>query len=137
MTTDILQIADEDFWEKVYERHQAKGGVYKIIAVNNYHRVPIKRFLGIDDEGILYIGKAISYLDRVINLKKSISPDYKGSGHICGRRYKSNSKIAEQFPYNYLHIELIQTDNPKQEEAKYLKEYFNKFGEAPPLNVVY
>lgn len=137
MTTDLLQIADKNFWDKVHERHQAKGGLYKIIAISNDHRVPINRFLGTDNEGILYIGKATSYIDRVIDLKKSISPDYKGSGHICGRRYKSNSKIAEQFPYNFLHIELIQTENPKQEEDKYLKEYFNKFGEAPPLNAVY
>lgn len=137
MTTDLLQIADKDLWDNIHKRHQDKGGVYKIIAVNNGQRVPINRFLGTDNEGILYIGKATSYIDRVIELKKSISPDYKGSGHICGRRYKSNNKIAEQFPYNFLHIELTQIENPKEVEDKYLKEYFNKYGEAPPLNAVY
>lgn len=137
MTVDLLHIADNEFWNNIHKRHQDKGGVYKIIAVSNGERIPINRFLGIDNEGVLYIGKATSYIDRVIKLKTSISPAFKGKGHICGRRYKSNENIAEQFPFGKLYIELTQTDNPTELEDKYLKEYFNKFGEAPPLNAVY
>jgi hypothetical protein len=135
--TNLLQISDKDFWLKIQNLHKDKGGVYKIIAVNNGKRVPLNRFLGIDNDGVLYIGKATSYIDRVVSLKKSISPNYIGTSHICGRRYKSNKKIAEVFPFDTLFIELIPTDNPKELEDIYLKEYFNKFGEAPPLNAVY
>lgn len=133
---NLLCIADKEFWNKINNLHADKGGVYKLIAVKDNNRVPINRFLGIDNEGILYIGKATSYIDRVIKLKTSISPEYGGKGHICGRRYKSNENIAKIFPFDILHLELHHTESPSELEDKYLKEYFNKFGEAPPLNAV-
>ncbi|MBI4945509.1 MAG: hypothetical protein HY840_03805 [Bacteroidetes bacterium] len=136
MTTNLLQIADEKFWDHIHKRHQDKGGVYKMIAVRNEQRVPINRFLGTDNEGVLYIGKATSYVDRVIELKKSIAADYKGTGHICGRRYKSNPKIAKQFPYEHLFVELIQTDKPEEKEKELLEAYFITYGEVPPLNAI-
>ena len=136
MTTNLLQIADEKFWDNIQKRHQDKGGVYKIIAVRNGQRIPINRFLGTDNEGVLYIGKAISFVDRVIELKKSIDPDYNGTGHICGRRYKSNPKIAEQFPYDQLFVDLFQTDKPEEKEKEFFEAYFNTYGEVPPLNAI-
>ncbi|MGQ0829409.1 MAG: hypothetical protein ACT4ON_13555 [Bacteroidota bacterium] len=134
---NLLKISDPDFWEQIHARHNIKGGVYKIIAVKDGQRVPINRFLGIDKEGILYIGKATSYINRVISLKTSISPEYRGKGHICGRRYKSNEKIAEYFSYDNLFIDLIQSETPEADEDTLLKTYFKEFGEAPPLNAQY
>ena len=136
MTENLLLFTDNDFWKLINERHSVKGGVYKIIAVRDGKRVPINRFLGADNDGILYIGKATSFIDRVIDLKKSISPDYNGTAHICGRRYKSNPKIAKFFPYDILHIELIETDNPEELERKLLREYSSVYGEVPPLNAI-
>lgn len=132
----LLKISEDDFWKKIHMEHEDNGGVYKIISITNGSKNPINRFLGVDYNGVLYIGKANSFTDRVITLKKSISPKYKGTSHICGRRYKSNGNIAKHFPYENLYIELIPTDNPKKLEDKYLEEYFNKFGEVPPLNAI-
>jgi hypothetical protein len=137
MTDNLIKIGESDFWNKIHDRHQDKGGIYKLIAINNGQRIPIKRFLGIDPEGVLYIGKANSFIDRVIKLKTSIDPDYNGQGHICGRRYKSNPNIAKQFPFDNLFMELHETTEPKERESELLREYFVKFGEAPPLNATY
>lgn len=131
---NLYQLCDDELWKKLSDK---KGGVYKIIAVKEGKIVPQHRFLGIDTDGILYIGKATSYIDRVIGLVKSISPKYKGSTHICGRRYKSNPNIAKLFPFDTLHLDIIPSSEPEEIENKLLKEYFDKFGEAPPLNAHY
>ncbi|MBI3720487.1 MAG: hypothetical protein HY252_18060 [Sphingobacteriales bacterium] len=136
MTQDLLLLNDSNFWNSINERHNQNGGVYKIIAVRNETRIPINRFLGADIEGVLYIGKATSFIDRVIELKKSIAPEYNGTGHICGRRYKANPNIAKQFPYEILFIELLQTDKPEELERSLLTTYAEKFGEVPPLNAI-
>lgn len=131
---DLFLISDSEFWLRITEKHTDKGGVYKIVAVRDGRRVPINRFLGTDPNGVLYIGKAACFLDRVINLKKSISPDMRGTSHICGRRYKSQPAIAKQFPYEILHTELICSEQPDKLENNLLKAYANEFGEVPPLN---
>ena len=133
---NLLQLADKDLWNKINAQHQIRGGVYKIIAVQNGQRVTINRFLGSDHSGVLYIGKATSFLDRVIDFKKTISPDYNGQAHICGRRYKSNPSIAIKFPFDWLHLELTESDKPEELERKYLIEYAATYGEVPPLNAV-
>ncbi len=132
----LLHLKDIDFWTKVNNQFQGKGGVYKIIAIRDGNIIPIKRFLGIDDTGVLYIGKATLFTNRVIDLKKSISPFYNGSSHICGRRYKSNPNIALQFPFPILFIELIQSDKPEELERELLNDYRLVFGEVPPLNAI-
>jgi hypothetical protein len=132
----LIHLADSGFWNTINDQHQITGGIYKIIAIQNGQRIPVNRFLGTDNSGILYIGKATSFVDRVINLKKSISPDHKGSSHICGRRYKSNPNIAKKFPYDILYIELIPGDNPQELERNLLAEYVTTFGEVPPLNAI-
>lgn len=136
MDQNLLLFSDRDFWQLINDRYLKKGGIYKIIAVRDGQRVPVNRFLGTDNEGILYIGKATSFPDRVIELKKSIAPDYNGTAHICGRRYKSNPDIAKLFPYDILHIELIEADSPEELEQQLLREYSSVYGEAPPLNAI-
>jgi hypothetical protein len=131
---NLYKLCDDELWKKLSDK---KGGVYKIIAIRDGKIVPQHRFLGTDPDGILYIGKATSYIDRVIGLVKSISPKYNGNSHICGRRYKSNVNIAKLFPFDTLHLDIIPSNEPEVIENKLLKEYFEKFGEAPPLNAHY
>ena len=133
---ELLLISDEEFWKNISIKHTNKGGVYKIIAVKAGERVSINIFLGTDASGVLYIGKARSFLSRVVNLKKTLSPNYNSSAHICGRRYKANHNIAKRFPYDVLHVELLQTDNPDQLERELLVEYARIYGEVPPLNAI-
>ena len=133
---DLIQIKDDNFWNKIHEKHGAKGGVYKIIAFKDGQKLSIGRFLGQDKGGVLYIGKATSFINRAIELKKSISPDYNGSGHTCSRRYKGIANIALKFPFEILYMELTEGDRPEELEKKYLKSYEQIFGEVPPLNAV-
>jgi len=135
-TGELLLFADDAFWDSINARHQQKGGVYKIISVSEGRRVPINRFLGTDDEGVLYIGKATSFLDRVLDLKKSLAPNYKGKAHICRRRYKGLPKIAEHFPFEMLHVDLLPSETPELLEKQLLDSYRNIYGEVPPLNAI-
>lgn len=136
MVGNLIHFDDPKFWDIINERHSINGGAYKIIAVRKGQPVPINRFLGTDTQGVLYIGKATSYLVRVLTLKKSISPKYKGSNHICGKRYKSNPNIALQFPYDILYIELLFSAEPTKFEKILLADYVRIFGEVPPLNAI-
>ncbi len=142
MLPKYFKIADSDFWNQIKESYEMKGGAYVLVCKHETtgEILPINRFLGTDTGGILYIGKAESFLDRVIQFKKSISPDYKGSSHICGRRYKrlcdDSPKISGLFPFKNLHIGLMQSDEPRKLENLLLENYEKQFGEVPPLNAL-
>ncbi len=134
-----LQLTDERLWNRIDELIKEWGnigGVYKLIAMSNGAPVAVDRFLGKDSDGVLYIGKANAFLDRVINLKKSILPQYVGTSHDCGTRYKSHQVIGERFPLSELYIQLWPSDNPTELERELLKAYRNCFGEVPPLNAI-
>ncbi|MBL7974323.1 MAG: hypothetical protein JNJ85_05395 [Candidatus Kapabacteria bacterium] len=133
---NLIQIADAEFWHIINQRYQSSGGVYKVVAVENGLRIPVSRFLDTDDTGVLYIGKATSFIVRVINLKKSLSPEHHGKSHKFGMRYKSLLNIAKQFRFEMLYIELIQSESPALLEKQLLQDYLNKFGEVPPLNAI-
>jgi len=128
------QLSSIDLWREINNDFQQKGGAYKLLLKNNTKTVPINRFLGTDDSGILYIVKANCYLDRILALRKTIDPNLKSKSHICGRRYNKNEKIKEQFPYANLFIQLIEDQYPEIKERELIDDYFNRFGEVPPLN---
>ena len=67
-------------------------------------------------------------------MKKSLDPGYISSNHDFGARHKKHSLIKEQFPYEILFVELLESDNPNDLERKELNEYYDKFGELPPMN---
>lgn len=132
----IFRISDAKFWQKIHETVHEPGGVYKLFSMKNGQRTPVNRSLGTDPNGILYIGKATSFLDRVINLKKSIAPEYNSASHKGGLRYKSNKKIASLFPYEDLHIEILPSIAPGLLESEELAQYKEVFGEVPPMNAI-
>jgi hypothetical protein len=136
MTHPPFQIADNNFWYYIERVFKEKGGVYILFSKQNDKIVPINRLLGSDANGVLYIGKADSFLDRVIELKKSLSPDHKSTNHECGYRWKKHDNINTNYPYQTLHVELIGSDHPRQLESDKMKEYEKHFGELPPLNRV-
>lgn len=133
MVKEYLLLSDT-LWEEIYRDFNNKGGIYKLFYKNNGQIRPIKRLLGTDKEGILYIGKASYFLNRVIELKKTIDPQMKTDSHICGRRYNKNDNIKKAFPFNNLHIQLTDDNRPEKKEKELLDNYFKKFGEVPPLN---
>ena len=129
-----VALSDTNPWNKINEQFGTKGGIYKIKAFNNNIPVTINRLLDFDKDGILYIGMALSYLDRVITLRKSTDPLYISTNHEFGLRYKQHSTIKIKFPYESLFIELLPCDNPNEVESAELIKYYEAFGELPPLN---
>lgn len=127
-------LASPTIYQEISSDFQAQGGAYKLFFKNDGQIRAIERLLRTDSEGILYIGKATSFVDRIGGLKKTIDPDYKSASHICGRRYNKNVNIQTAFPYNNLFVILIGHDRPKEKETELLNSYFMIFGEVPPLN---
>ena len=135
-TLKQYMISPEDMWYEINNEFGGSGGVYVLKSISDTNNLPItiNRLLGNDVQGILYVGKANCFTDRVAELKKSIAPDYASDSHECGSRYKNNSNIQKAFPFESLCIELIRSGNPRQAELEMLKKYEESFGELPPLN---
>ena len=127
-------LSSKTLWYEINNNYQENGGAYKLYCKENGLVRPVERFLGRDTDGILYIGKATSYLVRVIYLKKTFDPNMKSDSYICGRRYNKNESIKETYPFQNLFIELIGHNSPEDKEKELLNECFTKFGEVPPLN---
>lgn len=130
----VISLADPNLWDKINQQFSNKGGIYKIIAIRNNVPITINRLLGADSDGVLYIGKATSFLERVIDLKKSTDPDYISSSHEFGSRYKQHSVMKSLFPFEHISVSLELCDCPAEIESAELKKYYEKFGELPPLN---
>jgi hypothetical protein len=128
------RIALPDFWDQINTAFGTSGGVYKVSCLreDGLEPVPVSRLLGQDPEGVLYIGMAASFLDRVIELKKSLSPQHVSRGHECGARHKRHEGIASAFPYERLAVTFMSADAPRVVEQQALAEYFSHFGELPP-----
>lgn len=135
MTVKKYKISDSELWYKIKSDFSKNGGIYKLSCLDeNNNTIRVNRLVKSDPNGILYIGKATSFLDRVINLKKSISPDYNSDSHECGLRHKNSNSIKSKFPYQNLVIELTSFEDIDMVEKKLLNEYELEFGELPPLN---
>lgn len=134
MKSTIVFLSSKDLWTDLNHDFGVHGGAYRLFSISSNKIKPIGRLLGKDKKGTLYIGKADSYVKRLVDLKKTISPDYKSNPHICGRRYKLNTDIALRFPFENLFVELFPDKLPEKREAHLLNGYFDTYGEVPPLN---
>jgi hypothetical protein len=133
----IGRIASPDFWSLINASFGSSGGIYKVSCLqgdDSNDVIPVQRLLGEDSDGILYIGMAASFVDRVIDLKKSVAPQYISRGHECGIRIKQHEAISKAFPYERLVVSFIGSDSPRVAESDALNEYYRTFGELPPLN---
>lgn len=131
------RISDPEFWTQVNQAFGVAGGIYRVSCEGEPGTrlpMPIRRLLSTDPAGTLYIGMAASFVNRVIELKKSLSPDHRSAAHECGSRYKSHVAIAERFPYQRLLITLEHSNAPREAELMALKSYYDTFGELPPFN---
>ncbi len=131
------RLSDKRFWEKIQAQYGDGGGTYELYCMlPKTNIVPVHRMLKTDKSGTLYIGRATSFIDRVIELRKSLSPNHISSNHACGIRYKSSESLQEKYPYEHLYIELHGTKMGVELEREKLNAYLNEFGELPPLNRV-
>ena len=130
-------LSSEKVWQKLQSDHSDKGGVYKLHCIdeeNDSKFIPINRILGVDQEGVLYIGKADVIHNRIGDLWKSLSPNYKTLNHHAGIRYRSNQKLQGSFPFDRLCVTVLPSENPNDAELHEMRKYFAEFGEVPPLN---
>jgi excinuclease UvrABC nuclease subunit len=126
-----IRIANVDFHFNV----PAAPGVYKIFSLNDNdepRRLP--RVLGVDQSGILYIGRSGNLNDRLRMLWRVLQPNYRASAHTFGMNYKSLQVIQDAFPYDTLAIEFEENSEAKQLEKSLLEAYRQIYGEVPPLN---
>jgi len=121
-----------------------KSGCYALILFKNENPKKICRLLGKDDNGILYIGKADSLLERVTSLQQSVICNSEFSQeHPKEKGHKSLSKkffrIRKSIDINDLKIKIWnnQEDIPEKLESYLLELYVRSYGELPPLNGQY
>lgn len=112
-------------------------GIYKLFAKNaDGSPIPIRRFAGIDNMGLLYIGQTTrqNLKKRIENLLITSKELSRTTNHSGGLKYRLNPIIRETLNEHELHFEYEICENPKLREAELLIEYSRVYGEYPPLN---
>ncbi|UCE04544.1 MAG: hypothetical protein JSW07_13035 [bacterium] len=133
-------ISSVDIYDQIKSDFQESGGIYKLFCLENRtigKAIAINRLLAIDKAGILYIGSTNCFLNRIIDLKKSLSPEHKTLSHKCGRLYKQNLAIRNRFKAENLCVILEHSEESDSLERMELEKYFQLVGEIPPFNGQY
>lgn len=125
-----ISLGDDGFWKRIPE----SGGIYFIYVYNNKLPIKVSRVLGIDNDGVLYIGKSENLRERLRMLWRVINPKLKATAHTFGTKYNNNKKLREAFPFKSLYVSYTITTEPKTLESELIDKYFLKFGEVPPFN---
>ena len=112
-----------------------KKGVYKIYLYFENKPYPINRILKVDSSGLVYIGctKKQNFEKRLNNFILS-SEKVKTNNHSGGNKISINDNLKKLISSGKLMFEIIEFDNPLEEERKMIDQYFDEFGEKPPLN---
>jgi len=110
-----------------------KQGLYQIRMVSPSNKpLPIPRLVGVDNGGIIYIGKSVELRTRIGNF-------YSGK-HSGGGMYNLvRLKLRRHKPYkNYLlQYRYMKTSDEKvmeNTERNILRRYFREYYELPPFN---
>ena len=125
-----ISLAEDRFWKNIPD----VGGVYNIHCFKGKKPITINRVLGIDNQGILYIGKSDNLRERLRMLWRVLNPNLKATAHTFGSKFNDNKKLKEAFPLNSLFIKYQVSKESKKLEKDLLDQYFQNFGEVPPFN---
>ena len=125
-----FNLTENSFWNHILE----SGGIYVIHLYDKEIPKKINRILGIDEEGILYMGKSENIRERLRMLFRVINPKLKTTVHTLGSKYNANKLLREKFPLHSLCISYRISKDPKIFESKFLDICFAKFGEISPFN---
>ena len=112
-------------------------GVYKIFALDaEGAAITINRFCCEDKSGLLYIGQSTrqTIRKRLYQFYASAHPDMTTHNHSGAQKYFRNSAIRTKLGNYSLWFEFECSESPKFTEGRLLTEYFNLYGEYPPLN---
>jgi hypothetical protein len=120
-------------------------GIYKIRIVNKFQEpYQIPRILTIfdldgDKEGLFMIGESTTIQTRIKTFFRVLQG--KANNHVEGKKLRkiianlgpkyNKEEYILQYTFKEMHVT---EDLLKIEEGKLLQEYFNQFGELPPLN---
>lgn len=125
----------EGWFVNLAESMPDEGGAYVVRALgDDGQAMPIGRALGVDPEGILYIGKATRFVSRVAHLVNRLEHDDKTVGHEFVRRYRASEKAQAAFPLDCLVVDLYPSSDPAEEERARLNQYIAEWAEPPPFN---
>jgi len=113
-------------------------GVYKIYAFDDIGiAIPISRFGGVDDSGLLYIGETTkqNLKRRIHNFWMTSRLELNTHNHSGALKYRLNETIRKVLGINHiLSFDVEFVEKPKQREKELLNEYAAIYGEFPPLN---
>jgi hypothetical protein len=136
-----FKLVNDYLYNEIFNNFSDLGGTYKIVSMNLNEDRPfvVDRFLKRDERGILYIGKANRFTNRVVELKKSIIMKYKTASHDFGIKFNTileyHYKTELLNPEN-LWVELTEHQYPDKLEMEEIANYLKEFGELPPFNSV-
>ncbi|MEQ8560962.1 MAG: hypothetical protein RID18_05580 [Cytophagales bacterium] len=112
-----------------------KSGTYRIIWIKNGNPQKIRRFLGDDPTGLVYIGRTKGSL--LTRLKQFGASAFLGSSnHSAGNKYKRYKVLNSHVKPSELKVE-FKVESPNKavnSEKAQIKKYAKHFGEVPPLN---
>jgi len=139
-----FSLYDNEFISKVAEQVGDLPGTYVLLW--EYQGTPkrIQRLLGIDPEGILYIGKTEKRIvDRVSSLQRAILNNCSNTQALpnpTGHKALSKKffRIRKGVNSRELFVRIyVLEKSPLEDESRRLEEYASKYGELPPLNSNY
>lgn len=90
--------------------------------------------MGIDNDGVLYIGKSENLRQRLRILWRVINPKLKATAHTFGTKL-NNYKLREAFPLKSLYVSYTITTDPKILESELLDKYFLNLEKCHHLTV--
>ena len=123
-------VSDIAKWPK---RLRSEPGVYEIAALDKAGKSKaIPRAGGVDERGVLYIGRSLKLRNRLDLFRRGLFEGLKG--HIAGRTYKKRPRIQAIAPKRNLGFRFEHCDDLEEREKQRLDRYIQKFGEVPPLN---
>lgn len=134
-------IKDANLWDQINADIGEQAGCYVLCSQDGARFRPVSRALGVDDNGVLYIGAAKCLSTRAMDLRKALCAavgrdEYTDiDAHGCGRKYSET--WHRLFPFESLVVALHPTaagDPRWATEIDLLQEYENQFGETPPFN---
>lgn len=125
-------------WENIEKLPDYEGkGVYRVRLVDNKGKsVSIQRFLGEDKDGIILIGEAEDIKTRLNQFNKVVteSKKYAHSEGLTIHLLRKITKFNEKYGMCTFQYTFSKVDEHKEEEKRLLKNYFQEYGETPPLN---
>jgi hypothetical protein len=124
-------------WHSIEEPTEySEAAVYAVRLVERGRVKRIPRFLAVDPEGILTIGKASNLESR---RRRFISGYKRGRGHSASNLLFRLAEFHRRFPSAKFEFTFNVMGNAKlarTEETKLTWKYWQRFGEAPPLTSV-